>query len=65
MDMIAIQANEQGHPVVVECVDGKFRAVDSERWAEILAEEIDITETPRAIIPVSVSDVPKHDGSAI
>jgi uncharacterized protein YbjT (DUF2867 family) len=63
--MIAIQANEQGHPVVIECVDGKFREVDSERWAEMLAEEIDITETPRAIIPVTFADVPKHEGHAI
>lgn len=62
--MIAIQANEQGHPIVIECVDGKFREVDSERWTEILAEG-DITETPQAIIPVQVMDVPQHEGHAI
>ena len=47
---IAIQANEQGHPIVVEMIDGKFKAVDSERWTEILSEA-DITHH-QAIVPV-------------
>lgn len=59
--MIAIQANEQGHPVVIESFerDGKrsFREVDAERWAEIVGEEIDLSATPQAIIPVTVATI--------
>ena len=47
---IAIHTNEQGHPVVMEFKDGRFKAVDSERWTEILSEA-DITHH-QSIVPV-------------
>lgn len=57
--MIAIQADESGHPVVVEIVneDGKSRVkpVDTLRWREIVVGEIDLDETPRAIVPVQAA----------
>ena len=47
---IAIQANEQGHPVVMEFKDGRFKAVDSERWSDILIQ-FGISEF-QALVPV-------------
>lgn len=55
--MLAIQANEQGHPIVIElnAEQKKFVAVDSDRWREILSEG-DIDKTPQAIIPIELLD---------
>ena len=52
--MIAIQANEQGHPIVVEVVNGETRTVDAERWTEILSEELIVDSDQRLIVPIGI-----------
>lgn len=52
--MLAIQANEQGHPVLVEVGDAAVVEVDRERWTEILKKGLgDVSETPQAIVPIT------------
>lgn len=59
--MLAIQANEQGAPVLIESYDVgagkiKFREVDNERWTEILEEGLgDVSDTPQAIVPITTA----------
>ena len=53
---LAIQANEQGHPILVEFVGDKLKAVDSERWTEILLEGG--IQHDRAIVPIEAERNP-------
>lgn len=60
---LAIQANSQGVPVVVESVwdvySGKqvFRDVTADRWRQIIGEELDETECDRPIIPIQAAEL--------
>jgi hypothetical protein len=55
--MLAIQADENGRPVLIESVaDGPayFQEVTPERWCQIVAEEFGFSDAPRAVIPITV-----------
>jgi hypothetical protein len=60
--MLAIQANKQGIPVVIESVHGEngklsFQEVSAERWMEIVGQELDLSEVSRPIIPIEFADM--------
>lgn len=60
---LAIQANAQGVPVVVESVldvhseKQVFREVTAERWRQIVGEEIDESECDRPIVPIQALEL--------
>ena len=60
--MLGIQANTQGHPVVIELRDGNKTTVDAERWQEILDESGDKL-SPNVICPVQIREPVIHEAS--